>query len=150
MKLILKRIKELIFFSKQIKDSISIPNYISKIGYSAFKNCKTLKNIKIPESVKEIGKFAFDGCSSLETLLFSSHLEKIGRCAFSNCYSIKNIVIPESVIEIGYHAFYQCLSIQNSDKITNLYENKFLPDNFGKEKNNFNDLTLSFKIKANI
>ena len=108
MKLILKRIKELIFFSKQIKDSISIPNYISKIGYSAFKNCKTLKNIKIPESVKEIGKFAFDGCSSLETLLFSSHLEKIGRCAFSNCYSIKNIVIPKSVIEIGSYAFENC------------------------------------------
>ena len=109
-----------------------------------------LNKIVIPNGVSQIKDYTFSQCLSLKNIRIPYNLKRIGSYAFYQCLSLKNIIIPKSVIEIGYHAFYQCLSIQNSDKITNLYENKFLPDNFGKEKNNFNDLTLSFKIKANI
>ena len=48
---------------------LSIPNSVSSIGKSAFKNCTLLGELKIPVSVTSIGSSAFDGCNLTEITL---------------------------------------------------------------------------------
>ena len=65
-----------------------IPDYVTKIGVSAFEYCYDLTKIVIPDSVTCIG----DG-------------------AFFYCTSLTEIVIPDSVTSIGDHVFYSCNSL---------------------------------------
>ena len=43
--------------------SITIPDSVTSIGYSAFEGCTGLTSITIPDSVTSIGNCAFLGCS---------------------------------------------------------------------------------------
>ena len=60
-----------------------IPNSVTVIGYSAFRNCTGLTSIEIPNSVTSIGT-----------------------CAFYNCSGLTSITIPNSVTSIGGSAFH--------------------------------------------
>ena len=45
-----------------------IPNCVTYIGKSSFKDCSSLEAIEIPNSVSSIGMYAFSGCSSLNSV----------------------------------------------------------------------------------
>ena len=47
-----------------------IPDSVTSIGYWAFFNCKSLKEITIPDNVINIGYNAFSNCKSLEQVIF--------------------------------------------------------------------------------
>ena len=47
------------------KESIAIPDSVTKIGEKAFHGCTSLTSIAIPDSVTEIGDNAFEGCTNL-------------------------------------------------------------------------------------
>ena len=55
---------------------IVIPNSVTSIGNSAFKNCSSLVNIVIPNSVTAIDSYAFDGCSKLEKVYYSGTIDE--------------------------------------------------------------------------
>lgn len=64
---------------------VTIPNNVTRIEYSAFKNCENLICVELPDSVTSIGE-----------------------SAFYNCDALKEVTVPKSVIEIenwalGYH-----------------------------------------------
>ncbi len=120
--------------------SITIPNYVTSIGDSAFYGCYSLESITIPNSVTSIGGHAFEGCSSL-IYNESDNLKYLGndtnKClylagttssaitnatikntckfisinAFLNCSSLTSITIPNSVTSIGDSAFEGCSSL---------------------------------------
>ena len=50
--------------------SIEIPDSVTSIGSSAFKNCNSLTSIEIPDSVTSIGDGAFYWCTSLTSITF--------------------------------------------------------------------------------
>ena len=93
--------------------TITIPNSITSIGEAAFGNCIRLTSITIPESVTSIGNYAFSGCTSLTSITIPDNVTSIGECAFSYCTSLTNITIPDSVTSIGSAAFYKCSSLTN-------------------------------------
>ncbi len=64
--------------------SITIPNSVTSIGYSAFSNCSGLTNVNIGTGVKTINDSVFSGCTSLATIALPSGITKIGNGAFSN------------------------------------------------------------------
>jgi hypothetical protein len=70
---------------------ISIPDSVTSIGNSAFRNCSSLKAIDIPESVMIIESGAFKGCSSLEIVGLPSNAMIIEGGAFDECQSLKVI-----------------------------------------------------------
>ncbi len=91
--------------------SVTIPNSVTKIGNSAFKNCSALTSVTIPNSVTEIGGSAFRGCRSLTNLNIPNSVTKIGGSAFRDCSSLKSVTIPNSVTKICWYAFQDCSSL---------------------------------------
>ena len=94
---------------------ITFDNDITTIGYNAFNDCTTLKNITIPESVTSIGNYAFYGCSSLMDINIPDKVSSIGNYAFAGCSSLIDISIPDGVTSIETYTFSGCSSLCNVD-----------------------------------
>ena len=88
--------------------SFTIPDSVTEIYSSAFRDCTSLTSVVIPDSVTKINDLAFFSCTGLESVHFgeNSRLQKMGTQTFSHCTSLMTITIPDSVTEIGRDAFY--------------------------------------------
>ena len=51
-----------------VPEKVVIPDYVTSIEASGFKNCINMLSIEIPDSVISIGMGAFNGCSSLQSI----------------------------------------------------------------------------------
>ena len=100
-----------------------IPDSVTSIGYWAFLNCKSLKEITIPDCVTSIRYCAFYKCRSLTSITIPNSVTIIGKSAFSSCESLTSITIPDNVINIGYNAFSNCKSL---DKV--IFRGKILDE----------------------
>ena len=81
--------------------SVTIPNSVTSIGWSAFRGCSGLTSVTIPNSVTSIGYCAFDGCSGLTSVTIPNSVTSIGGFAFADCSGLTSIEIPNSVTSIG-------------------------------------------------
>ena len=91
----------------------TIPDSVTSIGKSAFKNCSSLTSVTIPDSFTSIWSWAFQYCSSLTSITIPDSVTSIGGNAFRGCSSLTSITIPDSVNSIGEWAFYDCSSLTN-------------------------------------
>ena len=122
--------------------SVTIPNSVTNIGYSAFEYCSGLTSVTIPNSVISIGAGAFEYCSSLTSVTIPNSVTSInastfhccgltsvaipnsvtsiGNCAFQGCSGLTSVAIPNSVTSIGYSAFSGCglMSVTIPDSVT--------------------------------
>ena len=90
--------------------SVTIPDGVTRIGWNAFENCKSLSSVEIPSSVTEIGASAFWGCESLSSVVIPSSVTLIDNCAFSGCTALSSVEIPEGVT-ICCYAFERCTAL---------------------------------------
>lgn len=84
---------------------------VTSLGYGAFNNATTLKEITIPDSVTAIGYSAFNGCSNLTSVTLPNNLSIIQMNTFTDCASLTEITIPASVTTISDAAFSNCSSL---------------------------------------
>ena len=95
---------------------VKIGKGVTKIGASAFADCKKLKTLELPyySALTEIGAYAFSGCVSLEAFTFPETLETISREAFNKCASLSTITFSgeSSHINIGIGCFAYCSKLQ--------------------------------------
>ena len=105
--------------------SVTIPDSVTSIGFSAFASCHKLTSITIPDSVTSIGTSAFEECYSLTSITLSNSLTSIGYSAFYYCWNLTSITIPASVTSIGDDAFYACFDL------TNIYLRPTTPPSLG-------------------
>lgn len=87
--------------------TLVVPDHVTEIGESAFRNNLHLKKIVLHPGVRKIGNFAFAGCGNLREVDFSEGIEEIGHLAFWGCNRLLGILLPESMKYIGYGAFYR-------------------------------------------
>ena len=74
----LKSIEPECFLACRFLVTINLPDSVSRIGESSFKNCQNLRWIKIPTKLKYIEKGVFHGCSKLyKTTIIPSRVFKI-------------------------------------------------------------------------
>ena len=75
---------------------------VTKIGDSAFKDCKTLKSVVIPNGVTRIGDSAFKGCIMLRKISIPRSVDTIGvqalgyvknQLGFENYYGFKTALL---------------------------------------------------------
>lgn len=100
--------------------SVSIPEGVEVIQYSAFTGCTNLKNVTIPSSVYQIGVSAFRDCENLVNVHIGDledwlKIQFTGRFSTPMCYAtnmyaegmlVTNITIPGDVDSISDYAFY--------------------------------------------
>ena len=87
----------------------NIPNTVTSIGVEAFSYCGGfVGNLEMPQLVTEIGKSAFRNCNFTGKLALSESLVTIGQYAFYACPRIdfSEIVIPASVTTMGSNLFF--------------------------------------------
>ena len=110
-------------------NSFNVPQGVTTIGVSAFKNCDSLTSIRLPNSVTTIGDDAFLGCDSLTSIRLPDSLTTIGAFVFSSCKSLKSIYLPDSLTMIGDEAFKNCESLTEitlSSSLQNIQVNPFV------------------------
>ena len=81
-------------------DQATIPAGVTRIGPSAFAECK-IDSVEIPFSVKSIGGFAFRECEYLESVEIPASVTSIGMGAFWGCESLadaEGFVIVRNVL----------------------------------------------------
>ncbi len=114
--------------------NVVIPNEVNgkkvtKIGDSAFENCKAIESVEIPAGVVSIGSSAFEDCTSLERIELSDSIISIGSSIFRNCASLQVVKLPSGITKIPYYAFAYCNTLQDveiSNNVTSIKEGAFL------------------------
>lgn len=115
--------------------SITIPESVMSIGYSAFEGTVWYDNqpdgvvyagkvvykykgemtentvINVEEGTFGIAKYAFDGCSNLKSINIPEGVTIIGEGAFRSCTNLTTVNIPVSVNNIGHSAFESCYKL---------------------------------------
>ena len=89
----------------------AIPDGVTSIDRSAFRDCNNLERVVISNGVTSIGDDAFYGCRGLTSVTIPDSVTTIGGNAFENCTSLTDVTIPENVSNIGGYAFANCTSL---------------------------------------
>ena len=121
--------------------SLSLPTTLTTVGGSAFRNCKSLKdvtiksNVELPyatvvspfeggdlesityaDGVTVVGSHFFDGaCTSLTELNLPDTLLEIGSYAFSGCASLSELILPDSLTTLGGRCFKDAKALKRMD-----------------------------------
>ncbi|MDR0443828.1 MAG: leucine-rich repeat domain-containing protein [Treponema sp.] len=97
------------FFSAPIT-SVVIPDTVTRIGGSAFQECKALKEITLPKSLKIIESHAFMN-SGLTSIVIPEGVTEIQTETFLGCANLTSVTLPESLERIYMDAFKNCASL---------------------------------------
>ena len=77
------------FYRRNSLTSITIPNSVTSIGYSAFECCSSLTSITIPNSIKCIEKYAFFYCNKLKNVVIGDKVYKKHKVIKNKCKAYK-------------------------------------------------------------
>ena len=91
-----KDLTELIRCPIEKVGSYEVPDSVTSIAESAFKNCYNLTSITLPESLSSIGRFSFYNCSSIDSIIVPASVQSIGRLAFASCKGAESIRVEEA------------------------------------------------------
>lgn len=77
------------FPNNKNENEFIVPNGVSRLRESSFKNCSSIKKIILPKSIKTIEDFAISEMPNLEQLETSSEIDNIGMGNFVKCPKLK-------------------------------------------------------------
>lgn len=117
--------------------SVTIPNNVQRIGFAAFQNCSSLKNVIIDDGENNLdfgigdkNYSCFYGCSidslylgrnliysqyspfkrntGISSVILGDNITEIGDALFSGFKYLQSIDLPKKLTKIGKQAFYGC------------------------------------------
>lgn len=122
---------------------ITIPNTVTEIGESAFRDCLNLASIVLSTSLQKISNNMLMGCVSLTTITIPASVTEIGEGAFCGT-GITHIIIPATVTALGQDVLTQCSSLTTIDIQANVTE---IPASFAIE-NGRTSITLPNTVRT--
>lgn len=103
------------FKSKEIV-SIVLPDAMTALPQTAFRECKALTNVVISKNISSIGYMAFYHAENLKSdLIFNAKkITSIAASAFNGCYKVPNIIFNGEITasDIPENAFRECRSLK--------------------------------------
>ena len=90
-----------------VTGAVTIPNFVTSIGFSAFGNCYGITSVTIGTNVTDIGEWAFSYCTGMTNVTLPNSVASIEDYAFA-ISGLTSITIPDGVIGIGSYVFYIC------------------------------------------
>ena len=102
-----------LYINNELITTLIIPNGVTVISDSVFRNCSGLTSVTIPNSVKIIRLHTFDGCTGLTSITIPNSVTYIFDYAFHGCTGLMSIVIPDSVTRIGDYSFHNTAWYEN-------------------------------------
>lgn len=93
------------------KDSMAIPEGVTRICGGAFKKNDRIKSVVLPKSLRRIEQEAFAECRSLTSIDLPEGVEWLGKKCFYNCLNLKTLCLPDSLAVVGDSAFASCESL---------------------------------------
>jgi len=133
------RINAYSFYRNKSLETISLPQSLKYIGFSAFSTNSNLSSVFIPENseIEIIDNSAFYGCSNLRSFTIPPLVTVVNNSTFSDCRNLvevdfslalglteikdnafsgnsnlRSITIPDSVVVIGTNAFSFCYMLE--------------------------------------
>lgn len=148
-----KRIEDFAFVSCKNLSNVDL-NKVQHIGQYSFTGT-TIESLRIPASVRRIGYAAFRDLQSLKEIKFNGPLQYIGGETFNGC-DIVNLNITYPVDTIGYGAFSDCAKLRkvhiNAKESRNLFIscNNLEEINYGNQTYHLNEMNLPKLKKVTI
>lgn len=151
---------------------LTVPQTVTKIGYSAFSGCTQLTAITLPAGLRELGSEAFKGCTALTGVALPDSLTALGYGVFRdcsaltaaefpagiapvswssgssmlrNCTSLRSVKLPKTVSSLGNYFFAGCTALEQivlPDSVTEIGSNLF------NGCTALTDVTLSTNLQA--
>ena len=116
-----------LYLNGELVTNLTIPQGVTSIGISAFRNCSGLTRVTIPDSVISIGDSAFWDCSGLTSVIIGNGVTNIGSYAFDGCSGLKNIYITDLAAWCKISDLFNLMGRSSNEK--NLYLNGELVTN---------------------
>ncbi|MBR4405013.1 MAG: leucine-rich repeat domain-containing protein, partial [Bacteroidaceae bacterium] len=119
--------------------SVTIPNSVTSIEWSAFSFCTGLTSVTIPNSVTSIGLSAFYGCSGLMEVTIGSGVDFIEDGAFCDCPDLQNVYcyaeeVPFTLSDIFYGSYPEYATLHVPDASVEDYMTTSPWNQFGEIK----------------
>lgn len=92
--------------------SVVIPDGVTSIGHSAFKDCSELTAATTGNGITIIPDYCFQSCS-LTSVNLSTNLQEIKASSFARCMKLTSITLPEGLTAIGTWAFDTCQKLES-------------------------------------
>jgi hypothetical protein len=100
--------------------AVTIPNYVTSIGYEAFYYTgSAITSVIVGSSVTSVGEYAFFTCGALTNVVIGNSVTNVGDYAFYGCGSLSSVTIGDSVNYISGSAFDTCPNL----KVVNVTSN---------------------------
>ena len=81
---------------------------VTRVGYSAFGDNKSITSVKLGDYVEIVDDQAFSQCSALTSVTFGTGVKLLGDYSFRYCTSLTSIELGKNIEVIKYGAFYNC------------------------------------------
>lgn len=91
--------------------TVTIPDGVTRIGYSCFREHNEIERVILPESVRRLGDLAFCFCENLREIAIPDELEIIANSAFNGCAALTQLKLPDTVTTISANAFKNCSNL---------------------------------------
>lgn len=108
-----------VFRDSTINIPLTLPKKLEYIGLFTFRNCTGINDIVIPSTLETIGQHAFYGCQNLKKVFiedgakFGQVGNYLSNCIFEKCPQLQYVRLPENLTKIPQNMFYGCSNLKN-------------------------------------
>ena len=109
--MLLSKDRTILYAFPSAKGFVELPQTITRIFHSAFKECPDLSGILLPDQLTQIDQAAFQLCPNLTSITIPEQVNIIEESTFDSCTGLITVNISGSVTEIRKYAFLDCSNI---------------------------------------
>jgi len=79
------------------KESVVVPEGVTRIRTRAFYECPNLVSIELPTSLRTLDGYAFSRCPKLERLEIRGQVKALGAYVIDDCNGLRELVLPDGM-----------------------------------------------------